>query len=92
MIGGSGWESNPPRPATQPATGFEDQEAHRDLTTPNGKDNRRGIGLQAGLSGVIKVVIVFVQALKINRGLFHLASLHFSGSRWISHESKRRRL
>ena len=31
---GSGWESSPPRPATRPATGFEDQEAHRDLTTP----------------------------------------------------------
>ncbi len=39
-VGGSGWESNPPRPATRPATGFEDQEAHRDLTTPAGKDNR----------------------------------------------------
>ncbi len=33
-ISESGWESNPPRPATRPATGFEDQEAHRDLTTP----------------------------------------------------------
>src|SRR3990172_91389 len=39
-LGGSGWESNPPRPATRPATGFEDQEIHRDLTTPVRKDNR----------------------------------------------------
>ena len=38
--GGSGWESNPPRPATRPATGFEDQETHRDLTTPTRKHNR----------------------------------------------------
>ena len=38
-IGGSGWESNPPRPATRPATGVEDQEAHRDLTTPAYKHN-----------------------------------------------------
>ena len=35
ILGESGWESNPPRPATRPATGFEDQEAHRDLTTPS---------------------------------------------------------
>ena len=34
---GSGWESNPPRPATRPATGFEDQEARRDITTPTRK-------------------------------------------------------
>ena len=40
--GGSGWESNPPRPATRPATGFEDQEAHRDLTTPARKHTRTG--------------------------------------------------
>ena len=33
-IGGNGWESNPPRPATRPATGFEDRGAHRDSTTP----------------------------------------------------------
>ena len=39
-VGGSGWESNPPRLATRPATGFEDQEAHRDLTTPARKDTR----------------------------------------------------
>ena len=50
FLGGSGWESNPPRPATRPATGFEDQEAHRDLTTPMGKDNRRQGGLQDNLS------------------------------------------
>src|SRR5215207_10355424 len=49
-VGGSGWESNPPRPATRPATGFEDQEAHRDLTTPTCKDNRRSEALQAALS------------------------------------------
>jgi hypothetical protein len=49
-VGGSGWESNPPRPATRPATGFEDQEAHRDLTTPMRKDNRRSEALQAALS------------------------------------------
>ncbi|MEO8354271.1 MAG: hypothetical protein ABI621_00005, partial [Chloroflexota bacterium] len=30
-----------------PATGFEDQEAHRDLTTPTCKDNRRSEALQA---------------------------------------------
>ena len=34
MKGGSEWESNPPRPATRPATGFEDRGAHRDPTTP----------------------------------------------------------
>jgi len=45
-IGGSGWETNPPRPATRPATGVEDQEAHRDLTTPTRKDNRENIVLQ----------------------------------------------
>ncbi len=39
IYSGSGWESNPPRPATRPATGFEDQEAHRDLTTPTYKHN-----------------------------------------------------
>jgi hypothetical protein len=32
--GGNGWESNPPRPATRPATDFEDRETHRDLSTP----------------------------------------------------------
>jgi hypothetical protein len=32
--------SNPPRPATRPATGVEDREALRDLTTPGDKDNR----------------------------------------------------
>ena len=51
---GSGWESNPPRPATRPATGFEDQEAHRDLTTPTCKDNRRQEGLQDNLLLCIK--------------------------------------
>jgi hypothetical protein len=45
-LGESGWESNPPRPATRPATGFEDQEAHRDLTTPIGKDNLGMMELQ----------------------------------------------
>ena len=34
LIGESGWELNPPRPATRPATGFEDRGAHRDPTTP----------------------------------------------------------
>src|SRR5262245_1422980 len=58
-LGESGWESNPPRPATRPATGFEDQEAHRDLTTPVRKDNRRRMVLQAGLSEGIKVVFDF---------------------------------
>src|SRR5512146_2771347 len=38
LTGGSGWGSNPPRPATRPATGFEDREAHRDFTTPEIKD------------------------------------------------------
>ena len=54
ILDGSGWESNPPRPATRPATGFEDQEAHRDLTTPTCKDNRRQEGLQDNLSLCIK--------------------------------------
>ena len=54
-VGESGWESNPPRPATRPATGFEDQEAHRDLTTPICKDNRTEKGLQGRLSVSIKV-------------------------------------
>ena len=53
-VGESGWESNPPRPATRPATGFEDQEAHRDLTTPTHKDNRRQKPLQAALSLIHK--------------------------------------
>ncbi len=48
-VGESGWESNPPRPATRPATGFEDQETHRDLTTPMRKDNRMSKALQAAL-------------------------------------------
>ena len=43
---GNGWESNPPRLATRLATGVEDQEAHRDLTTPIGKDNREKIDSQ----------------------------------------------
>ncbi len=47
--GESGWETNPPRPATRPATGFEDQEAHRDLTTPINKDNRMKEDWQASL-------------------------------------------
>ena len=38
--GGSGWGSNPPRPATRPAAGFEDREALRDLTTPGDKHTR----------------------------------------------------
>ena len=46
IIGGNGWESNPPRPATRPATGVEDQEAHRDLTTPVCKDNREKLDSQ----------------------------------------------
>lgn len=33
---GSEWESNPPQPGTQPATGFEDRGAHRDTFTPGG--------------------------------------------------------
>jgi len=41
MQGGNGWGSNPPRLATRPATGVEDREALRDLTTPRSKDNRR---------------------------------------------------
>lgn len=40
--GGSGWGSNPPRPAMRPAAGVEDREALRDLTTPVNKDTRRG--------------------------------------------------
>ena len=34
MKGGNEWESNPPRLATRPATGFEDRGAHRDPITP----------------------------------------------------------
>ncbi len=37
--GGSEWESNPPRPATRPATGFEDQGTHRGTITP--KDRKQ---------------------------------------------------
>jgi hypothetical protein len=33
-LGGSGWESNPPRTAERSATDFEDRGAHRDPTTP----------------------------------------------------------
>src|SRR5678816_260468 len=61
-LGESGWESNPPRPATRPATGFEDQEAHRDLTTPNGKDNRMIRGLQVRLS----------VRINLERGIFRI--------------------
>jgi hypothetical protein len=32
--GGSAWESNPPTDAWRPSTGVEDQETHRDLSTP----------------------------------------------------------
>jgi len=56
-IGESEWESNPPRLATRPTTGVEDQEAHRDLTTPINKDNRRQEGMQEGLSEWIKVAL-----------------------------------
>ena len=42
--------SNPPRPATRPAAGFEDREALRDLTTPGGKHTRMGKVLQGELS------------------------------------------
>src|SRR5262245_11656318 len=48
LYSGSGWESNPPRPATRPATGFEDQEARRDLTTPADKHTRWDMDSQAG--------------------------------------------
>jgi hypothetical protein len=55
-VGGSGWESNPPRLATRPATGFEDQEAHRDLTAPVRKalykDNRMKGDWQASLKRI----------------------------------------
>jgi hypothetical protein len=33
-IGGSAWESNPPRTGLPPRNGFEDREAHRDLSAP----------------------------------------------------------
>ena len=33
-VGGSAWESNPPRDAERRATGFEDREAHRDPSAP----------------------------------------------------------
>jgi hypothetical protein len=51
ITSGSGWETNPPRPATRPATGVEDQEAHRDLTTPICKDNRERLDSQ-----VVKII------------------------------------
>jgi hypothetical protein len=35
--GGSEWESNPPRTATRPNTGVEDQGAHRDSITPGAR-------------------------------------------------------
>ena len=40
--GGSAWESNPPRRAERHATGFEDQGAHRDPTTPGSIVVQRG--------------------------------------------------
>ena len=55
-VGGSGWESNPPRLATRPATGFEDQEAHRDLTTPADKDNRMKEDWQASLGRIYEIM------------------------------------
>ena len=33
-FGGSAWESNPPGTGTPPHNGFEDREAHQDLSTP----------------------------------------------------------
>ena len=51
-VGGSGWESNPPRLATRPATGFEDQEAHRDLTAPADKHNPMKGDWQASLGKI----------------------------------------
>jgi len=63
LLGESGWESNPPRLATRPATGFEDQEAHRDLTTPRTqqvKDNRMRKPLQASLSLSLKIVLDWI--------------------------------
>ena len=43
--------SNPPRLATRPATGFEDREALRDLTTPGDKDTRMRKVKQGQLKG-----------------------------------------
>jgi hypothetical protein len=55
MTGGSGWVSNPPRLATRPATGFEDREALRDLTTPGDKDTRMRKVKQGELKGELKI-------------------------------------
>src|SRR3990172_11988970 len=38
LSGGSAWESNPPGTGLPPLNGFEDREAHRDLSTPAGID------------------------------------------------------
>src|SRR5512136_2331270 len=59
MTGGSGWGSNPPRPATRPAAGFEDREALRDLTTPGDKHTRRGKVLQGKLKGILRLAGIF---------------------------------
>jgi hypothetical protein len=47
--------SNPPRLATRPATGFEDREALRDLTTPGDKDTRMRKVKQGELKGKLKI-------------------------------------
>ncbi len=55
-LGGSAWESNPPRLATRPVTDVEDREAHRDLTTPKrrileGGKGCKGSGVTRGAKG-----------------------------------------
>src|SRR5574339_441706 len=62
--GGSGWESNPPRPATRPATGFEDQETHRDLTTPGARIIEPGSECKRHSTGLIVSARRRDQALK----------------------------
>ena len=34
-VGGSAWESNPPKTILMPPNGFEVREAHRDSTAPS---------------------------------------------------------
>ena len=57
-LGGSAWESNPPRLATRPVTDVEDREAHRDLTTPERRILEGGKGCKGGVIGDSKIQIL----------------------------------
>lgn len=49
------WESNPPRTGPPPATGFEVQEAHRDLSAPEPESRRIGPELVAAAYSALSI-------------------------------------